>query len=196
MNENEVLFQISNLVNGHLTFPQAVEQISLLLQREADAKAVIFHQPGALDPVSLLGSFRNLYRSLYSVDLRSGGQSLGQVTLCFASDSLQPSFERLAEFVGEQLGMLLARTKLAERRCQLREEIVKIREDLATRKLFQRAEGLLISHRGMTQAAASRWIAQQSQNSGLAKQDVADRIIAYHRSTGFGATGFEEQRIA
>lgn len=191
MTENEVLFQISNIVNGHLSFSQAVEQIGQLLEREANAKALIIEHPGAPDPVALLESFPEPYRSLYSVDLRDGGESLGKATLCFASGHFQGSLQRLADFVGEQLGMLLVRTRLEERRFQLEGEIAKIVEDLATRKVLQRAEGILVAHRSMAPAVAKRWIAQQSQKMGLSRQDVADRIIAYHQ-----ATAFQEQRIA
>ena len=186
MTENEVLFKISNLTSGYLSFPQAVEKIALLLQRERNAKALILGEP---DPVCLLGSFPDLYRSLYRVALRGGGESLGQVTLCFASDSRLPSLERLADFVGEQLGMLLARTRLEERRSQLQDEIARIEEDLAKRKVLQRAEGILVDERGMAPAVAQRWIAQQSLMTGVSTQDVAGRIIAYHHER-------QEQRIA
>jgi hypothetical protein len=192
MTENEVLFQISNIVNGHVSFPQAVEQIALLLKREASGKAIIIDHPDAPDAVKLLESFDQPYRSLYSVDLRDGGDSLGKITLCFASDRFQGALpQRLSDFVGEQLGMLLTRTHLAERRTELKREITEIEGDLAGRKLMQRAEGLLVARRNMTSAAAKRWIAQQSHKTGLSKADVADRIIAYHQ-----ATGLLEQRIA
>ena len=86
--------------------------------------------------------------------------------------------------------MLLVRTRLAERRARLKAEIERIEEDLATRKMMQRAEGILIAKRGMAAVVARRWMAQQSQKTGLSKRDVADRIIAYHQATGL------EQRIA
>jgi len=169
MNESEILFQISNIVNGPLSFPQAVEQISQLLER-----------------VQPLNSFDQPPRSLYSVDLRDGRETLA--TLRFASHQFP---QRLADFIGEQLGMLLARTRLAERCAQLRREIEKIEEDLANRKVMQRAEGILIAKRGMALPVARRWIALQSQKTGLRKRDIADRIIAYDQ-----ATGLREQRIA
>jgi response regulator NasT len=87
--------------------------------------------------------------------------------------------------------MLQIRTRLAERRADLRREIAQMRQDLATRKLMQRAEGLLIARRAMSQAVAQRWIAQQSQKTGLSENDVADRIIAYYQ-----ATELLERRIA
>src|SRR5580704_3272670 len=87
MTENELLFQISNIVNGHYSFLQAVEQIGLLLKRDANGKSIIIEsgdQPS--DAAKLLESFDQPYRSLYTVALRDGGETLGQATLCFASD--------------------------------------------------------------------------------------------------------------
>jgi len=165
MTENEVLFQISSIVNQGASFPQAVEQIALLLEREANGKAVLVDGSGAANIVRLLDAFDHPYRSLYH--------------------------RRLADFVAEQLGMLLVRTHLAERRAELKRELAAIEEDLATRKLMQRAEGILIARRGMPPAVAKRWIAQQSQKTGLSKNDVADRIIAYYQ-----ATALLERRIA
>ena len=192
MTETELIFQISTIVNGRFSFAQATAQIGLLLERECGGKGLFIDNEGAPDAVDLLDSFDQPYRSLYSVDLRDGGERLGKVTLCFASDHFQGALpQRLADFIGEQLGMLLARTRLAARRAQLKTEIAQIEEDLATRKVMQRAEGILIARRGMLAVAARRWIAQQSQKTGLSKQDVADRIIAYHQ-----ATGLLEQRIA
>ena len=190
MTENEVLFQISNIVNGRVSFTQAVEQIAVLLAREANGKLLTLEN--SADAVRMLDSLDQAYRSLYSVELRDGGETLGNATLCFASDRFEGAMQqRLADFVGEQLGMLLARTRLAERRAQLKSEIESIEDDLAVRKVMQRAEGILIAKRGMAVVVARRWIKQQSQKTGLSKRDVADRIIAYHQ-----ATGLLEQRIA
>jgi hypothetical protein len=136
MTESEVLFQISSIVNGGASFPQAVEQIAVLMD-----------------------SFDAAHRCL--------------------------------DFVDQQLGMLLIRTHLAERRAQLKREMAQMEEDLAIRKVMQRAEGLLIARRAMSQAAAQRWIAQQSQKTGLSNSDVAGRIIAHYQ-----AAGFEQKRIA
>jgi hypothetical protein len=186
MTETELLLRISNIVNGHLSFPHSVDQIALLLKREASGKSIVIEAADRpSDAVKLLESFDQPYRSLYTVALRDGGEILGKATLCFASDHFQGGLpQRVADFVGEQLGMLLARTRLAERRTRLKSELAKIEEDLATRKVLQRAEGILIAKQGMAAALAKRWIEQQSQKTGLSKQDVADRIVAYHQATG------------
>jgi hypothetical protein len=188
MTENELLFRISAIVTGRTSFPQAGEQIAILLEREAHGKGLFIEQ---LTAVQLLESFDQPYRSLYSVDLRDGGEALGKVTLCFASDHFEGALQqRLADFVGEQLGMLLTREFLTERHAKLKGEIARIEENLATRKRTQRAEGILIA-RGTAPAVAKRWISQQSYRTGLSKSDVADRIIAYDQ-----ARGLVEQKIA
>jgi len=195
MTENEVLFEISAIVNGRATLPQAVDQISALLAREANGKGLFIDQftdqADASAPVQLLESFDHPYRSLYSADLRDSGDVIGKITLCFASADFNGQFQqRLADFLGQQLGMLLVRTFLLEKRAELRKEISRIEADLASRKVTQRAEGILVA-RGLAPAVAKRWIAQQSHRTGLSQNDVADRIIAYHQ-----ATGLLEQRIA
>lgn len=196
MTETEVLFQISEIVNGPHFFPQALDRIALLLEREAGGRALFVDQPGAPDAVRLLESIDLPYRSLYSVDLRDGGQTLGKLALCFASDRFQGAFpQRVSEFVGEQLGMLLARTRLAQKRAELKREIAGIEADLTTRKVMQRAEGLLIARRKFTAVAARHWIAQQSAKTGLSKEDVADRIIAYYQATAL-TEPLTERRIA
>jgi hypothetical protein len=124
----------------------------------------------------------------------NGGASFAQAVdqIAVLMDSFDPPDGSLyGDFVDQQLGMLLIRTRLAERRAQLKREIAEIQKDLATRKRMQRAEGLLIARRGMSATVAQGWIAQQSQKTGLSKADVADRIIAYYQTTGLLA-----QRIA
>jgi ANTAR domain len=175
MTENEVLFQISHIVNGHFSFTQAVEQIELLLKRELNGKAILI---GRDDAVQLLETFKQPYRSLFSMDLGDEGK----LTVLFASDYFQGSApQRISDFVGEQLGMLLARTRLAKRRAELRRGIAQMEEELFTRKVVQRAEGLLVARRGMPLSSARIWLEHQSKKTGLSLADVADRIITYYQ---------------
>src|SRR5271155_4289742 len=83
MTETELLFQISNIVNGHFSYLQAVERIAFLLEREANGKVIVIEGPDQpSDAVKLLESFDQPYRSLYTVALRDGGETLGKATLC------------------------------------------------------------------------------------------------------------------
>jgi hypothetical protein len=196
MTEAGLILQISRIVNGHVPFKKAVDQIASLLEAEANGRALILDlkedRPAPVpDFAKFLDAFELPYRSLFSVDLKDGSKRWGRVVLCFASSDFQGEQpRRISHFVGEQLGMLLGRTRLRERNAKLNREIEKIADDLAHRKLMQRAEGLLIANRRMTAEAARRWIEQQSVKTGLSIRDVADRVIAYHQANGF------EQKIA
>jgi hypothetical protein len=186
MSEQEILLRISNIVNGFVTFAQAVVRIRLLLEHAAGAKALIIKIPGrsvsAQGPANLLDSLDQAYRSLYTVDLRLGSKILGSATLCFATDRCQGALpERLANFVGEQLGMLLGRTRLAERQKDLKGEIERIEIDLATRKLRQRAEGILVDRCGVSPALTKRWFALESSKTGLSETAIATRLIATYQ---------------
>ncbi len=186
MTENEVLFQISNLVNGRLSFEQALEKNRFPATTGGQwERAFSSKDQTPPDAAKVLDTFQQPYRSLYTVELRDGGEALGKVTLCFVSERFLGTLpQRLSEFVGEQLGMLLARTRLAARRDRHLAELSRIERDLASRKVLQRAEGILISQRGMSSADAKQWIAEQSHNTGLPHHDIADRVIAYYQATG------------
>jgi hypothetical protein len=181
MNETEALFRISELANGRQSFSTVVAQIELLLEKHFGGKGIFLDDSG--DAALRLDSMQQPYRSLYTVDLRDGGLGLGKATLLFASDKFQGDLpRRLAEFIGEQLGMLFARTRLAQNAAELRLQVASLRRDLAARKVLQRAEGILVARRGMLAIAARRWIEQQSAKTGLTIAAVADRIIAYDQA--------------
>lgn len=123
MTENEVLFRISNIVNGGASFLHAVDQIAVLMD--------------SFDPPD---------RSLYG------------------------------DFVDQQLGMLLVRTQLAERRAQLKREIAQIQEDLATRKRMQRAEGLLIARRACRRPSPSAGSPSRARKQAFQKTMSLSRL--------------------
>jgi hypothetical protein len=170
MNERKLLFRISNIVNGPISIPQAAEQIARLLEREAGGRGLFFDYPD------------DGRESYYTVELQDGGEHFGKLTMVFVSDQTHAEFQRrIANFVGEQLGMLMAQTRLSEQRARLKREIALMKEDLAARKLLQRAEGLLIARRGLTAAEAKRWISETSRKAGLSTNDLANRIIEYYQ---------------
>jgi AmiR/NasT family two-component response regulator len=85
---------------------------------------------------------------------------------------------RVSNYVGEQLGMLLERTRLGKDRSRLEAELAALREDLATRKAVQRAQGILVTRRGMTPASARLWISQQARRARLTRQQLAEQVVA------------------
>src|ERR1700722_4863931 len=156
MHENEILSQISQIVSTTNNFPGAVDKIRCLLDLTIDL-------PGRASPAE------TSERTLYAAPLRAGGKELGK--LLVQADLPQ----RVSNYVGEQLGMLLERTHLSNAQARLEAELATLREDLATRKAVQRAQGILVLRRGITPASARRWISQQARQTGSTVLEVAQQ---------------------
>ena len=192
MQETEVLFQVSQIVSATDSFASAVEQIRSLLELALGAQALTLLGTSDLpdrasskgDVVTphveeFLESLDLPYRSLYSVPLRAGGKELGKLIACYASPEFHADApRRVSNYVGEQLGMLLERTRLGKDRSRLEAELAALREDLATRKAVQRAQGILVTRRGMTPASAKLWISQQARLGRFTAQQVAEQVVA------------------
>jgi hypothetical protein len=176
MKENEILIQVSRLVSSTDSFSGAVERIRSVLDITID-------WPGLASPAveTQRGSF-------YAAPLRAGGRELGQ--LLVQADLPH----RVSNYVGEQLGMLLERLRLSKDQARLEAELAALREDLATRKAVQRAQGILVMRRGITPASARRWISQQARETGSSVLEVAEQVVAVEnaRRAGFQS----QQRIA
>jgi hypothetical protein len=159
MKESEILFQVSQIVSATASFSGAVAKISSLLELTIDLPEF------ASSPVETLS------RSFYAAPLRAGGREFGKLVV--QADLPQ----RVSNYVGEQLGMLLERTRLSKDRARLEAELGVLREDLATRKALQRAQGILVTRRGITPAAARRWISQQARQAGSSILQVAEQVV-------------------
>jgi GAF domain-containing protein len=185
--EQSILLQISRIANSHRNFHRAVERIAAVLEREADGKAFMVELPGAepngsllttsADIQDFLASIESPYRSLFYVPLRDGGEEIGKLIACFASDKFQGDLpRRLAEFAGEQIGMLLARSRLTSDNEARRNELASLKAELSARKSIARAQGHLISREGLNPQQAIEWLTRQSAKTGLPIHYVADRV--------------------
>ena len=118
------------------------------------------------------------HRSLYTVSLRASGRELGKLVASFALDSFREDLtQRLANFAGEQLGMLLERIRLTRHRRQLVRELVANKDVLATRIALQRAEGVLVERLGLDLPSARSWIVREVVQTGLSPREVAKQVI-------------------
>jgi ANTAR domain len=153
MQENEILFQVSQIVSATHSFSGAVAKICCLIDLRLDSPERANTPQGC----------RELGRLLVQADLP----------------------RRVSNYVGEQLGMLLERAQLSQDQTGLEAELAGLRDDLATRKAVQRAQGILIMRRGITPASARRWISQQARQAGSTDLEVAEQVVAaenYRRS--------------
>jgi ANTAR domain len=180
MKEAEILFRISQIVNATDSFTGAVEQIRSLLGLALGTQALTLLGTGDLPGrASSKGGVLGPHAEEFLVPLRAGGKELGKLIACYASPVFHADVpRRVSNYVGEQLGMLLERTRLGKDRSRLEAELAALREDLATRKAVQRAQGILVTRRGMTPASARLWISQQARRARLTRQQLAEQVVA------------------
>jgi len=160
MKETEIIVQVSQIVSATDSFTGAVDQIRCLIELTIDVPGL-----GSPPMETLSGSF-------HAAPLRASGRELGTLLVQAGLP------DRVSNYVGEQLGMLLERTRLSEHRARLEAELAVLREDLATRKALQRAQGILVMRRGITPVSARRWISQQAQRAGCSILEVAEQVVA------------------
>jgi hypothetical protein len=161
MLENEILIQVSQIVSLTDSFSGAVAKIRCLLKLRIDLSGLAADAPD--------GSF-------HPAPLRAGGRELGK--LLVQADLPH----RVSNYVGEQLGMLLERTQLSQDQARLEAELASLRDDMATRKAVQRAQGILVMRRGITPASARRWISQQARQAGSTDLEIAEQVVAVENS--------------
>ena len=67
---------------------------------------------------------------------------------------------------------------------ELEREVDNLQDQLETRKLVDRAKGILMDTQGMTEAAAFRRIQKMSMNTRRSMKEIAQAIILTHEATG------------
>ena len=97
--------------------------------------------------------------------------------------------QRLANFAGEQLGMLLERIRLTRERKQISRQFLRTRDALANRIALQRAEGILMKRWALDLHAAKLWIANRIDPTGFFPREVSDQIAQEELSRGEAETG-------
>lgn len=65
------------------------------------------------------------------------------------------------------------------------QQTAKLKEDLETRKLVDRAKGLIMKKYGVDENEAYRWLQKESMKHGIPKREVARMIIIAHEKNKF-----------
>ena len=95
--------------------------------------------------------------------------AVGAGVTTYVVDGLAP--ERLAPILSVALARFAEESKL-------RQKLASVEKELADRKLIDRAKGLLIDKRNMTEAQAYETLRTQAMNQGAKIADIARQIIA------------------
>jgi DNA-binding NarL/FixJ family response regulator len=84
------------------------------------------------------------------------------------------------QFVGEQLGLAVAKSQLEDENNRLLEETLEIRRALETRKVMERAKGILQRSLGLSEEEAYLRLRDQSRHRHKPMKELADAIILSH----------------
>jgi uroporphyrinogen-III synthase len=118
------------------------------------------------------------YEAFLSVPLVSGGEVIGVINV-HHRDVYDHSPDEIAllTFIGEQMGGAIAKSVLAEENARLMEETAEMRRQLETRKVVERAKGILQHRHGLTEEEAYLRLRNESRRLRRPMRELAEAII-------------------
>lgn len=118
------------------------------------------------------------YEAFLSVPLVSGGEVIGVINVHHRErHDHTPEEISLLTFIGEQMGNAIARTKLLEENLRLLEEAQEARRELETRKVVERAKGILQKNHSLTEEEAYLRLRGESRRMRRPMKELAEAII-------------------
>lgn len=118
------------------------------------------------------------YEAFLSVPLVSGGEVIGVINVHHRDvHEHTPDEIALLTFIGEQMGGAIAKSVLAEENARLMEETAEMRRQLETRKVVERAKGILQHRHGLTEEEAYLRLRNESRRLRRPMRELAEAII-------------------
>jgi len=118
------------------------------------------------------------YEAFLSVPLVSGGETIGVINIHHAQPHAHTAEQiALVTFMGEQMGGTIARSRVMDENARLRQEALEIRRQLESRKLVERAKGILQTKYSLTEEEAYLRLRGESRRLRRPMRDLAEAII-------------------
>ncbi|MBV9081706.1 MAG: ANTAR domain-containing protein [Acidobacteriaceae bacterium] len=118
------------------------------------------------------------YEAFLSVPLVSSGDVIGVINVHHREPHDHSRDEvALLSFVGEQMGGAISKSVLAEENARLMEETAEMRRQLETRKVVERAKGILQYRHGLTEEDAYLRLRNESRRLRRPMRELAEAII-------------------
>jgi signal transduction protein with GAF and PtsI domain len=118
------------------------------------------------------------YEAFLSVPLVAGGDVIGVINVHHRELHDHTADEiALLTFVGEQMGGILSKSLLAEENARLLEETQEMKRQLETRKLVERAKGILQQRYNLSEEEAYLRLRNESRRLRRPMKDLAEAII-------------------
>jgi uroporphyrinogen-III synthase len=122
--------------------------------------------------------FEDTYEALLSVPLVGGGDTIGVINVHHREPYRHSSDEiSMMVFIGEQLGGAISNSLLGEERARLLEETLEMKRALETRKVMERAKGILQQRHQISEEEAYLRLRNQSRRLRRPMKELADAII-------------------
>jgi uroporphyrinogen-III synthase len=124
------------------------------------------------------GLVEDTYEAFLSVPLVSSGDVIGVVNVHHReSHEHSPEEIGMAVFIGEQIGVAISKASLLEENARLLEQTLEMRRELETRKLVERAKGILQQRHKLTEEEAYLKLRDQSRRLRRPMKELAEAII-------------------
>lgn len=118
------------------------------------------------------------YEAFASVPLVSGGEVVGVINV-HHRELHEHSAEEVAllTFIGEQMGIAVAKSMLADQNARLVQEAHEAKRQLEVRKIVERAKGILQHRHGLTEEEAYLRLRNESRRLRRPMRDLAEAVI-------------------
>ena len=124
------------------------------------------------------GLIEDTYDAFLSVPLVNRGEIIGVINVHHRQQhDHTPEEISLLTFVGEQMGGAISKASLEEQNEMLRRETEEMKLQLETRKLVERAKGILQSRHNLTEEEAYLRLRNESRRLRRPMKDLAEAII-------------------
>lgn len=134
------------------------------------------------------GLVEDTYEAFLSVPLVSRGEVIGVINVHHREPhSHTPETIATLAFIGEQLGVTISKSLLEQLNARLIEETQEMRRELETRKLVERAKGILQQRHGLSEEDAYFRLRNQSRRLRRPMKEVAEAVILSEEITRSGA---------
>jgi uroporphyrinogen-III synthase len=134
------------------------------------------------------GLVEDTYEAFLSVPLVAGGEVIGVINVHHREPHQHTAEEiALLSFVGEQMGGAIARARLREENARLQEETLEIKRQLETRKLVERAKGILQQKLQLTEEEAYLRLRNESRRQRRHMRELAQAVIDGEELSPFSA---------
>ncbi len=134
------------------------------------------------------------YEAFLSVPLVSAGDLIGVINVHHRLPHEHVREEiSVMKFIGEQLGVTISKSQLEQENARLMEETAEMKRELETRKIVERAKGILQQKFGMSEEDAYFRLRNQSRRLRRPMRELAEAIILSEDLDRESAAGRDER---